>query len=139
MFMKSELYPGINFEHTLDDVLFVEYDQFLSEDYYVNIPYLLENLDILITLRDVVIPNNFIPLKEIRSAVGKRAAEDFNAKKFGIFPMSGIYEWEYRFSRDYHRTIDEGKPRDEYSRIRAEERYRAENSVFNIADRDTCG
>lgn len=107
MFMKSELYPGINFEHTLDDVLFVEYDQFLSEDYYVNIPYLLENLDILITLRDVVIPNNFIPLKEIRSAVGKRAAEDFNAKKFGIFPMSGIYEWEYRFSRDYHRTIDD--------------------------------
>ncbi|WP_296871961.1 hypothetical protein [uncultured Methanobrevibacter sp.] len=105
--MKSELYPGINFEHTLDDVLFVEYDQFLSEDYYVNIPYLLENLDILITLRDVVIPNNFIPLKEIRSAVGKRAAEDFNAKKFGIFPMSGIYEWEYRFSRDYHRTIDD--------------------------------
>lgn len=107
MFMKSELYPGINFEHTLDDVLFVEYDQFLSEDYYVNIPYLLENLDILITLRDVVIHNNFIPLKEIRSAVGKRAAEDFNAKKFGIFPMSGIYEWEYRFSRDYHRTIDD--------------------------------
>ena len=107
MFMKSELYPGINFEHTLDDVLFVEYDQFLSEDYYVNIPYLLENLDILIKLRDVVIPNNFIPLKEIRSAVGKRAAEDFNAKKFGIFPMSGIYEWEYRFSRDYHRTIDD--------------------------------
>ena len=107
MFMKSELYPGINFEHTLDDVLFVEYDQFLSEYYYVNIPYLLENLDILITLRDVVIPNNFIPLKEIRSAVGKRAAEDFNAKKFGIFPMSGIYEWEYRFSRDYHRTIDD--------------------------------
>ena len=107
MFMKSELYPGINFEHTLDDVLFVEYDQFLSEDYYVNIPYLLENLDILITLRDVVIPNNFIPLKEIRSAVGKRAAEDFNAKKFGIFPMSGIYEWEYRRSRDYHRTIDD--------------------------------
>ena len=105
--MKSELYPGISFEHTLDDVLFVEYDQFLSEDYYVNIPYLLENLDILITLRDVVIPNNFIPLKEIRSAVGKRAAEDFNAKKFGIFPMSGIYEWEYRFSRDYHRTIDD--------------------------------
>ena len=107
MFMKSELYPGINFEHTLDDVLFVEYDQIFSEDYYVNIPYLLENLDILITLRDVVIPNNFIPLKEIRSAVGKRAAEDFNAKKFGIFPMSGIYEWEYRFSRDYHRTIDD--------------------------------
>ena len=39
--------------------------------------------------------------------MGKRAAEDFNAKKFGIFPMSGIYEWEYRFSRDYHRTIDD--------------------------------
>ncbi len=105
--MKSELYPGINFEHTLDGVLFVEYDQFLCDDYYVNIPYLLENLDILISLRDVVIPNNFIPLKEIRSAVGKRTAEDFKAKKFGLFPKSGIYEWEHRFSRDYPRSIDE--------------------------------
>lgn len=105
--MKSKLYPGINFEYTLDDVLSVEYDKFLSEEYYVNLPYLIDNLDILIKLRDVVIPNNLIPLKKIRSAVGKRTAEDFNAKKFGIIPKSGIYEWEYRFSRDFPRTIDE--------------------------------
>ncbi len=62
--MKSKLYPGINFEHTLDGVLCEEYDQFLSDKYYVNIPYLIDNLDILIKLRDVVIPNNLIPLKK---------------------------------------------------------------------------
>ena len=71
--MKSELYPGINFEHTLDDVLFVEYDQFLSEDYYVNIPYLLENLDILIT-----------SLAEISSA----ETESANSKLSPIFNTS---------------------------------------------------
>lgn len=105
--MKSKLYPGINFEHTLDGVLCEEYDQFLSDKYYVNIPYLIDNLDILIKLRDVVIPNNLIPLKKIRSAVGERTAEDYYAKKYGIIPKSGIYEWEYRFSRDFQRTIDE--------------------------------
>ena len=30
--MKSELYPGIEFEHTLDGVLFDKYDQFFQKN-----------------------------------------------------------------------------------------------------------
>lgn len=105
--MKSKLYPGINFEFTLDDVLFEEYDEYLYKKYCINIDYLVDHVAELSVLRDVVIPSNMIALSEVRDVVADRVAKDFNAKKLGIFPKSGIYEWEYRFSRDFPRDIDE--------------------------------
>ena len=132
--MESELYPGINFEHTLDGVLHIKYTQFLSNQYYVNIPYLLDNLDILIKLRDVVIPNNLIPLKEIREAVGERTAKDFNDKLDG-FSKSGIYEWESRFSRDFPRSIDEMREDDIRLALDLVKKYPEHSEIIQLIEK----
>ena len=70
--MKSEMFTGIEFEYTLDGVLFEKYEKSLVGKYYVNLDYLMDHLEELIQLRDVVIPHRMIPLSEIRAAMGER-------------------------------------------------------------------
>lgn len=106
--MKSDFFPGIEFEHTLDGVLFENYDQFLSEKYYVDGDYLIENIDDLIKLRDVVIPHNLVRGSRILEEVGNRTAEDFaGQRKWNLKKVYGIYLWEDLFCKEVHRTIDE--------------------------------
>ena len=106
--MKSEFFTGIEFEHTLDGVLFEKYDQPVLGKYLINIDYLDEHLDELIKLRDVVIPHRMFPSAEIRSAVADRTIEDCaGSRKLNLKKEHGIYMWMELFVRDVSRTIDE--------------------------------
>lgn len=106
--MKSDFFPGIEFEHTLDGILFEKYDQFLSEKYCVDGDYLIENLDELIKLRDVVIPHNLVRGSRILEEVGNRTAEDFaGQRKLNLKKVYGIYWWDDLFCKEVPRTIEE--------------------------------
>ena len=106
--MKSKMFTGIEFEHTLDGVLFEEYNPSLLGQYFVDVDYLVDHLEELIQLRDVVIPHHMIPLPEIRSAVADRTIEDWEGnRKWNLKKEHGIYIWMELFSRDVPRTIDE--------------------------------
>lgn len=78
------MFTGIEFEYTLDGVLFEKYEKSLVGKYYVNLDYLMDHLEELIQLRDVVIPHRMIPLSEIRAAMGERTVEDWDGKKNSI-------------------------------------------------------
>ena len=106
--MKSEMFTGIEFEYTLDGVLFEKYEKTLVDKYYVNLDYLMDHLEELIQLRDVVIPHQMIRLSEINSAMSKRILEDWEGKrKFNLKKEHGIYMWMELFDRDVSRTISE--------------------------------
>ena len=108
IYMQSDFFPGIEFEHTLDGILLKNYDEFLSEEYYVDSEYLIENIDSLIKLRDVVIPHNLVRGREIQDAVGDRTAEDYTGhRKLNLKKVYGIYWWEDLFCKEVHRSIDE--------------------------------
>jgi|GEM_PF-5882385 len=106
--MKSEMFTGIEFEHTLDGILFEKYEDSLVGQYFVNLDYLVDHLDELIQLRDVVIPHQMIPLPEVRAAMGERTVEDWEGKrKFNLKKEHGIYMWMELFDRDISRSIPE--------------------------------
>ncbi len=106
--MKSEMFTGIEFEYTLDGVLFEKYEKSLVGKYYVNLDYLMDHLEELIQLRDVVIPHQMIRLSEINSAMSKRIFEDWEGKrKLTLKKEHGIYMWMELFDRDVSRTISE--------------------------------
>ena len=111
--MKSEMFTGIEFEYTLDGVLFEKYEKSLVGKYYVNLDYLMDHLEELIQLRDVVIPHRMIPLSEIRAAMGERTVEDWEGKrKLKQKKEHGIYMWMELFARDISRDIP-GKQNDD--------------------------
>ena len=100
------MFTGIEFEHTLDGVLFEKYEQSLVGQYFVNLDYLVDHLNELIQLRDVVIPHQMIPLPEIRSSVEERTFEDWEGKrKINLKKEHGIYMWMELFDRDVSRDI----------------------------------
>ena len=106
--MKSEMFTGIEFEYTLDGVLFEKYEKSLVGKYFVNLDYLMDHLEELIQLRDVVIPHQMIRLSEINAAMSKRIFEDWEGKrKFNLKKEHGIYMWMELFDRDVSRTISE--------------------------------
>lgn len=102
------MFPGIEFEHTLDGVLLKSYDHFYSDEYYVDSDYLIENLNTLIKLRDVVIPHTVVRGPGILEAVGDRTVEDYTGhRKWNLTKEYGIYYWEDLFCKEIPRTIDE--------------------------------
>lgn len=102
------MFTGIEFEYTLDGVLFEKYEKSLVGKYYVNLDYLMDHLEELIQLRDVVIPHQMIRLSEINSAMSKRIFEDWEGKrKLTLKKEHGIYMWMELFDRDVSRTISE--------------------------------
>ena len=106
--MKSEMFTGIEFEHTLDGVLFEKYEDSLVGQYFVDLDYLVDHLDELIQLRDVVIPHQMIPLPEVRAAMGERTVEDWEGKrKLNLKKEHGIYIWMELFDREISRSIPE--------------------------------
>ncbi len=102
------MFTGIEFEYTLDGVLFEKYEKSLVGKYFVNLDYLMDHLEELIQLRDVVIPHQMIRLSEINAAMSKRIFEDWEGKrKFNLKKEHGIYMWMELFDRDVSRTISE--------------------------------
>lgn len=106
--MKSEFFTGIEFEHTLDGVLFEKYDNSVLGKYLIDLDYLDDHLEELIQLRDVVIPHRMFPSPEISSAVADRTIADWEGnQKSNLKKEHGIYMWMELFSRDVSRTLDE--------------------------------
>lgn len=106
--MKSEMFTGIEFEYSLDRVLFEKYDSFLSEEYIINLDYLEDHFKELLQLRDVVIPNRLFTPREIRKAIANRTIDDWGGnRKWNLRKEHGIYMWMELFSREVSRTIDE--------------------------------
>lgn len=102
------MFTGIDFEHTLDGVLFEKYDSFLSEVYIINLDYLEDHFKELLQLRDVVIPNRLFTPREIRKAIANRTIDDWEGnRKWNLRKEHGIYMWMELFSREVSRTIDE--------------------------------
>ena len=99
---------GIEFEYVLDGVLFDEYDEYLSEDYLINLDYLEDHFKELLQLRDVVIPNGVFTPREIREAVAHRTIEDWDGIQKGNLKEHGIYMWMELWDRDsVDRSIDD--------------------------------
>lgn len=99
--MESELIPGYDFEYTLDGIIFDSYDKFLKNKYEINQDYIRENIDDLIILRDVVVPNFFLRGWDSKNLFSKRYHEDID-----VNGQLGIYQWHNLFGHFYERNND---------------------------------
>lgn len=100
--MESEMIPGYDFEYTLDGVIFSRYDKFLKNKYEINYEYIENNVQELLELRDVVVPNFFLRGWDTENLFSKRYHEDV-AVEGGQW---GIYQWHNIFGHLYERNSD---------------------------------
>lgn len=83
-----------NFEHTLEDVLSLEYDEYLQDKYKINRAYIHENIDQLIQLRDVLIPS-MTTIGKPKRIIQKRFRNDLDIGEGKL----GIYQWFNLFNK----------------------------------------